>query len=82
TKRQNSGALFVPGSLSHVNGTRVLIAEEFNVSLDHVFLRFDHSGARSTQELDHSGAGKMTVALIGIALGISGMETQFIELLV
>lgn len=25
---------------------------------------------------------EMTVALIGIALGISGMETQFIELLV
>lgn len=26
-----------------MNGTRVLIAEEFNVSLDHVFLRPDHS---------------------------------------
>ena len=36
-----------------MNGTRILIAEEFNVSLDRVFLRSDHSGARSAQELDH-----------------------------
>lgn len=40
-----------------MNGTRVLIVEELYISLDHVFLRSDHSGAGSTQELDHSGAG-------------------------
>ncbi|TKC44098.1 hypothetical protein EI555_008138, partial [Monodon monoceros] len=46
-KRQNLGVIFVPGDVTHVNGTKVLVVE-FCPFLDHVFMRFDHSGVGST----------------------------------
>ncbi|XP_037677983.1 mycophenolic acid acyl-glucuronide esterase, mitochondrial-like [Choloepus didactylus] len=47
-KGKNPGVIFIPGYLSHMNGTKALAVEEFCKSLGHAFIRFDYSGVGSS----------------------------------
>ncbi|XP_029426222.1 mycophenolic acid acyl-glucuronide esterase, mitochondrial isoform X2 [Nannospalax galili] len=43
-KGKSPGIIFIPGYLSHMNGTKALAVEEFCKSLGHSYIRFDYSG--------------------------------------
>lgn len=58
-KRQNLGVISIPGNLSHMNGTKVLLAEELCRSLDHDFMRSDHSELEAQMVIYESHSGEM-----------------------